>query len=223
MKVFLRYKLAWLVALVVLAIIMSGSGNAAVEKFDDWSLGTISFPVNDWTLNNSTTGVSYELISAEGFKILKGTATEASLTPHIVSKSDIGGNNYAISARVKSDQGDNRVGVIARWTDNRNFYCLFYRKNVLYLSGKVGGATTDITSADIRRAIPKFNFAKYHQIKLVVSGANPIKLQGYIDDRKLIEVNDTDQTRLAGYGGIYGALKDTGNAIYWGEVTVNVE
>jgi len=199
------------------------TGRDFTEDFESYNLGSVTFPLNNWTVNNATAGtdLNLDIFSDGGSKVLRGTALSTP-TPHLVNSTAIGTNDYSVSAKVKSGESGDRIGVIARWASKNQFYALYYKSNAgtptLYLTGKVGGTNTDITNAPI--TVPGFDISQYHVIKLVVSGSNPIHLQGFLDDVKLIDVNDTDLTRTSGQFGLYCSLVSNGTT-YWDDVAVN--
>ncbi|MCC2686078.1 MAG: hypothetical protein K0R75_2977, partial [Paenibacillaceae bacterium] len=100
-------------------------------------------------------------------------------------------------AKVNSWNTSGKLGLIARYTDQTNYYWMNYDVNSQTVSilKKVAGTDTTLAQSS---AITAPTTGVYHSYKFDVSGST---LKVYIDGT--LEVTATDSTFTSGYGGLY--------------------
>ncbi|MBK1877240.1 WD40/YVTN/BNR-like repeat-containing protein [Pelagicoccus mobilis] len=103
--------------------------------------------------------------------------------------------DYAVEAKMKaSSWGGSQAGLIARYSDNSNYYLLFYKPSAgtLTIQKNVGGTKTNLASEPAT-----LNPGDFYNLKFVVSGNN---LLGYLND--IMVVSATDSSHSSGRAGV---------------------
>ncbi len=172
--------------------------------------GNSSASSNSLTVKTSLLVDDFEDGNANGWSVQGGTwsvvtdgTTKAYYAdnPTVTGRSYAGQNtwtNYTVSAAAKVSAWNTggQLGLLARYTDQNNFYRMYYSvsSGTVVIARKVAGTETTLVQSS---AITAPSTGTYHAYKLEVSGST---INAYIDGTLMATA--TDSSLSAGYGGL---------------------